>query len=251
MTRGEGEGPAARRRPWGLQRIRPRGEGCGHRFGKRHTLTAAGGEVAARREPRVLVLSAPSGAGKSSLARALAEADPRVALCVSHTTRSPRPGEVDGVHYHFVDRREFEAMVDAGEFLEHARVFDRYYGTSRGALRAGLARGHDVVLDIDWQGARQVREAFPEAVSVFILPPSIEALRSRLVGRGQDSAQTIERRMRDARADIEHYGEFDHAVVNDDFDRTLTDLHAILRGAHASPPAGIELLVAALRGLHG
>ena len=212
MTRGEGEGPAA------------------------------------RRGPRILVLSAPSGAGKSSLARALADADPRVALCVSHTTRPPRPGEVDGVHYHFVGRREFEAMADAGEFLEHARVFDRYYGTSRGALRAGLARGRDVVLDIDWQGARLVREAFPEAVSVFILPPSIEALRSRLVGRGQDSAEAVERRMRDARADIGHYGEFDHVVVNDDFGQTLADLRAILRGGHSSPPAGVEPLAAALRG---
>ena len=199
----------------------------------------------------MLVLSAPSGAGKSSLARALVDADPRVAFCVSHTTRAPRPGEVDGVHYHFVGRREFEAMADAGEFLEHARVFDRYYGTSRGALRAGLAQGWDVVLDIDWQGARQVREAFPEAVSVFILPPSIEALRSRLVGRGQDSAETVERRMRDARADIGHYGEFDHVVVNDDFDRALTDLQAILRGGYASPTAAIEPLVTALRALHG
>ena len=218
----------------------------GRRFDGRHTLTAAGGEAAARRDPRVLVLSAPSGAGKSSLARALADADPRVALCVSHTTRPPRPGEVDGVHYHFVGRREFEAMVDAGEFLEHARVFDRSYGTSRGALRAGLAQGRDVVLDIDWQGARQMREAFPEAVSVFILPPSIEALRSRLVGRGQDSAEAIERRMRDARADVEHYGEFDHVVINDDFDRTLAHLRAILRGGHASPPAVAGPLAAAL-----
>ena len=218
----------------------------GRRFGGRHTLTAAGGEAAARRDPRVLVLSAPSGAGKSSLARALADADPRVSFCVSHTTRPPRPGEVDGVHYHFVDRREFEAMVDAGEFLEHARVFDRSYGTSRGALRAGLAQGRDVVLDIDWQGARQVREAFPEAVSVFILPPSIEALRSRLVGRGQDSAEAIERRMRDARADVEHYGEFDHVVINDDFDRTLAHLRAILRGGHTSPPAVAGPLAAAL-----
>ena len=209
-------------------------------------MTAAGGEAASRREPRILVLSAPSGAGKSSLARALADADPRVTLCVSHTTRPPRPGEVDGVHYHFVGRREFEAMVDAGEFLEHAQVFDRYYGTSRGALRAGLARGRDVVLDIDWQGARLVREAFPEALSVFILPPSIEALRSRLVGRGQDSAEAVERRMRDARADIGHYGEFDHVVVNDDFDRALADLRALLRGGRAMTPAGAGPLVAAL-----
>ena len=201
---------------------------------------------ASRREPRILVLSAPSGAGKSSLARALADADPRVTFCVSHTTRPPRPGEVDGVHYHFVGRREFEAMVDAGEFLEHARVFDRYYGTSRGALRAGLAQGRDVVLDIDWQGARLVREAFPEAVSVFILPPSIEALRSRLVGRGQDSAEAIERRMRDARTDIGHYGEFDHVMVNDDFDRALADLRALLRGGRAMTPAGAGPLVAAL-----
>ena len=208
-------------------------------------MTAAG-EAAARRKPRVLVLSAPSGAGKSSLARALADADPHVAFCVSHTTRARRPGETDGVHYHFVGRREFEAMVDAGEFLEHARVFDRSYGTSRGALRAGLAQGRDVVLDIDWQGARQVREAFPEAVSVFILPPSIEALRSRLVGRGQDSAEAVERRMRDARADVAHYGEFDHVVINDDFDRALARLRAILRGGHASPPAAAGPLAAAL-----
>ena len=209
-------------------------------------MTAAGGEAASRREPRILVLSAPSGAGKSSLARALADADPRVTLCVSHTTRPPRTGEVDGVDYHFVGRREFEAMVDAGEFLEHAQVFDRYYGTSRGALRAGLAQGRDVVLDIDWQGARLVREAFPEALSVFILPPSIEALRSRLVGRGQDSAEAVERRMRDARADIGHYGEFDHVMVNDDFDRTLADLRALLRGGRAMTPAGAGPLVAAL-----
>ncbi len=220
-----------------------RGEGPAARHGPRAPSRAE--DPAARRESRVLVLSAPSGAGKSSLARALAEADPRVALCVSHTTRSPRPGEVDGVHYHFVGRREFEAMVAAGEFLEHARVFDRYYGTSRAALRAGLARGRDVVLDIDWQGARLVREACPEAVSVFILPPSIEALRSRLVGRGQDSAQAIERRMRDARADIGHCDEFDHIVVNDDFDRTLADLRAILRGRRAMTPAGA--LVATLQ----
>ena len=200
------------------------------------------------RRPRVLVLSAPSGAGKSSLARALARTDPRIALCVSHTTRAARPGEVDGGDYYFVDEPEFEAMVDAGEFIEHARVFDRYYGTSRGALRSALDRGYDVVLDIDWQGARQVRKAFPEAVTVFILPPSIEALRSRLIERGQDSPEAVERRMRDVRADVAHHGEFGHVVVNDDFERALADLRMILRSGRGAPLAcDPEPLLAALR----
>ncbi|MDD9982017.1 MAG: guanylate kinase, partial [Gammaproteobacteria bacterium] len=178
----------------------------------------------------MIVLSAPSGAGKSSLARALAEAEPSVRLSVSHTTRRARPGEVDGVDYHFVTEREFEAMVHAGAFLEHARVFDRCYGTSWEAVRSVLSRGHDVVLDIDWQGARQVRDAFAGTVSAFILPPSVDALRSRLVGRGQDSTETIERRMRDARSELEHYDEFDHVVVNHDFDRALDALRGIVRG---------------------
>ena len=201
---------------------------------------------AARPPPRVLVLSAPSGAGKSSLARALVDAEPSVRLSVSHTTRAARPGEVDGVHYHFVDREAFEAMAAAGEFLEHARVFGRDYGTSREAVRAELSRGYDVVLDIDWQGARQVREAFADTVSVFILPPSIDALRARLVGRGQDSAEVIEGRMRAARSELEHYEEFDRIVVNDDFERSLGALRAILRGAGGMLPGDAEPLVAAL-----
>ena len=191
----------------------------------------------ARREPRVLVLSAPSGAGKSSLARALADADPRVALCVSHTTRTPAPRR--GGRRPLLLRRPARVRGDGGRPANSSNtpgVFDESYGTSRGALRAGLAQGRDVVLDIDWQGARLVREAFPEAVSVFILPPSIDALRSRLVGRSQDSADIIERRMRNACADIGHYGEFDHVVVNDDFGRTLADLRAILRDGHAMTP---------------
>ena len=196
--------------------------------------------------PRVLVLSAPSGAGKSSLARALADTEPSVRLSVSHTTRAARPGEVDGVHYHFVGEEEFEAMTAAGEFLEHARVFGRDYGTSREAVRAELSRGYDVVLDIDWQGARQVRETFAGAISVFILPPSIDALRARLVGRGQDSAEVIEHRMRAARSELEHYEEFDRIVVNDDFERSLGALRAILRGAGGMLPGDAGILVATL-----
>ena len=188
------------------------------------------------RSPTVLVLSAPSGAGKSSLARALVEAEPSVRLSVSHTTRAARPGEVDGVDYHFVGEREFEAMVEAGAFVEHAPVFDRLYGTSWYAVRSVLSAGHHVVLDIDWQGARQVREAFAGTVSVFLLPPSMDALRSRLVGRGQDSDEIVERRMRAARSELGHYDEFDHVVVNDDFERAIAVLRAILRGERAPPP---------------
>ena len=201
---------------------------------------------AARPPPRVLVLSAPSGAGKSSLARALVDAEPTVRISVSHTTRAARPGEVDGVHYHFVGKEKFEAMAAAGEFLEHARVFGRDYGTSWEAVRTELSRGYDVVLDIDWQGARQVRETFAGAVSVFILPPSLDVLRARLVGRGQDSAEVIERRMRAARSELEHYEEFDRVVVNDDFERSLGALRAILRGAGGMVPGDAEPLVATL-----
>ena len=199
-----------------------------------------------RRPPAVLVLSAPSGAGKSSLARALAEAEPSVRLSVSHTTRAARPGEVNGIDYHFVGEREFEAMIEAGAFLEHARVFDRRYGTSWDAVRSVLSAGHDVVLDIDWQGARQVHAAFASTASVFLLPPSMDALRSRLVGRGQDSAGVVERRMRAARSELAHYDEFDHVVVNDEFDRALGAIRGILRGEHAMRPTDAAPLVAAL-----
>ena len=198
------------------------------------------------RPPMVLVLSAPSGAGKSSLARALADADPSVRISVSHTTRAARPGEVDGVHYHFVDEREFERMIAGGAFLEHAWVFDRYYGTSWQAVRTELAQGYDVVLDIDWQGARQVRAAFDGTVSIFVLPPSVDALRSRLVGRGQDSAETIDRRMRAARDELEHYDEFDYVVVNDDFERALAAVRGILGGGAGMRPSEAAPLVATL-----
>ena len=208
--------------------------------------THSDGRGEQRAPPRVVVLSAPSGAGKSSLARALVNAEPSVRLSVSHTTRAARPGEDDGVDYHFVARHVFEEMVQAGAFLEHARVFDRYYGTSWDAVRAVLSQGHDAVLDIDWQGARQVRQEFSDTVSVFILPPSLEALRSRLVGRNQDSAAIIDRRMRAARSELEHYDEFDHVVINDDFNRALDALRKILRGGHAMLPGDAGPLVATL-----
>jgi guanylate kinase len=173
------------------------------------------------------ILSAPSGAGKTSLVKALRERMPEISLSVSHTTRAPRPGERDGVDYHFVDKPRFEAMVEAGEFLEHARVFDYFYGTSRSAVQAQLARGEEVILEIDWQGARQVRTHFPEAIGVFILPPSLAALRARLSGRGQDSGAIIERRMRDAVSEMSHFAEYDYLVINDEFQAALDELAAL------------------------
>jgi len=176
----------------------------------------------------LFVVSAPSGAGKSSLLRALLARDPHLQVAVSHTTRPPRPGEQDGEHYHFVGTETFEQMIEAGGFLEHAQVFDRFYGTSEAAVRAPLKAGMDLVLEIDWQGARQVRRRFPEACYIFILPPSVEALRERLEGRGQDSAEVIERRMRDATKEMSHYSEYDYLVVNDRFEQALEQLHCIV-----------------------
>jgi guanylate kinase len=179
--------------------------------------------------PGLYVVSAPSGGGKTSLVNALLKRDQRVALSVSHTTRAPRPGERDGVHYHFVDDAEFCRLVERGAFLEHARVFDYRYGTGRAAVERKLAAGHDVLLDIDWQGARQVRSSFPAVRTIFILPPSMAELRRRLVDRRQDSDEVIGRRMRAARAEISHAEEFDFLVVNDDFEAALDDLHCIVR----------------------
>jgi len=176
------------------------------------------------------ILSAPSGAGKSSLMRALLDAmGDSVAVSVSHTTRKPRPGEVNGRDYNFVDLAIFQTMVDSGAFLEHARVFDNHYGTSRQAVEEQLLAGQDVILEIDWQGARLVRELMPESTGIFILPPSRGALRERLQGRGQDAAAVIERRMRDAISEMSHYAEYDYLVINDVFEHALEDLVAILR----------------------
>ncbi len=176
----------------------------------------------------LFTVSAPSGAGKTSLVRALLDADSAIELSVSHTTRARREGEVDGRDYHFVDEAEFRRMIDAGDFLEHAQVFGNLYGTSHGAVRGQLEAGRDVILEIDWQGARQVKRAFPEAVAVFILPPSRETLEQRLRDRGQDSTETVTARMAGAIREIEHYVESDYLIVNQAFDVALSELRAIV-----------------------
>jgi guanylate kinase len=176
----------------------------------------------------LFVVSAPSGAGKTSLVAALLEADAGLHLSVSYTTRPPRPGEVDGEHYHFVDAARFDAMVAAGEFVESARVFGNAYGTAEATLREVLARGDDLLLEIDWQGARQVRERFPESVSIFVMPPSLAELEQRLRGRGQDSDSVIAGRMARARDELSHFAEYDYLVVNDDFKTALDQLRAIV-----------------------
>lgn len=176
---------------------------------------------------QLYIVSAPSGAGKTSLVRALLAQDAQVEVSVSHTTRAPRPGERDGEHYHFVSDADFARLVADDAFLEHAQVFDRRYGTARAGVAARLAAGQDVILEIDWQGARQVRAALPQALSVFIVPPSVGELRRRLTGRGQDAAEVIERRMRDARSELMHWVEFDYLIVNADFEQALAELQAL------------------------
>jgi len=177
----------------------------------------------------LFILSAPSGAGKTSLARALLENTSALDFSVSHTTRSARPGEEDGRDYHFVTVEQFEAMLKAGDFIEHAKVFDNYYGTARSSVETQLANGIDVILDIDWQGAQQVRSVVAETTSIFILPPSREALRERLGSRGQDADDIIARRMRDAASESAHYTEYDYLIINDVFDEALMDLGSIIR----------------------
>jgi guanylate kinase len=176
----------------------------------------------------LFVVSAPSGAGKTSLVRALLEQDPRIRLSTSFTTRAPRPGEIDGEHYHFVDHARFEQMIADDALVEYARVFDNAYGTAEATLREVIEAGHDLLLEIDWQGARQVRERLPEAVSIFILPPSLAALESRLRARAQDSDAVIERRMSQARQELSHFDEYDYLIVNDRFETALAQLGAVI-----------------------
>jgi guanylate kinase len=174
------------------------------------------------------IVAAPSGAGKTSLTRALLQGDPNLLLSVSYTSRAPRPNELDGVHYHFVTRAEFEAMIARGEFFEHAVVHGDLKGTSRKVVEQALAQGRDVLLEIDWQGARIVRAQMPDAVGIFILPPSRAELERRLRARASDSEATIQRRLADAHADLAHAPQFDYTIVNDDFDTALDELRAIV-----------------------
>jgi len=191
----------------------------------------------------LLILSAASGAGKTSLVRALLERESDLHLAVSFTTRAPRPGEQDGVHYHFVAPDRFWRMVAAGEFLEHAQVFGNHYGTAESVIRSQLEQGRDLLLEIDWQGARQVRTRFPQAVSIFILPPSVQALEQRLRNRGLDSDQVIADRMAEVRSEMSHHAEYDYLVVNDRFDTALSDLTSLIRAerlrcSHQAPRLG-------------
>ncbi len=177
----------------------------------------------------LFIVSAPSGAGKSSLVKAWLAQDTTIRLSISYTTRPPRPGEENGVQYHFVSRETFIAMLERGEFLESAQIYANYYGTSQPWIEAEIAQGRDILLEIDWQGAAQVRALMPKAISVFILPPSIDELRNRLVGRATDSAEVIEKRMAAAHEEISHALEADYLVVNDVFETALADLLAISR----------------------
>ena len=202
-----------------------------------------------KRAARVFVIAAPSGGGKTSLIRALIEQDSSLRPSVSHTTRAARPGETDGVHYYFVDEPEFQRLIDEKAFLEYALVFGDYKGTTLRAVEQQLAEGFDVLLDIDWQGARQVRQAVPDSRSIFILPPSLEILKERMARRGQDSTAEIARRMSKARSEISHWNEFDFIVINDNFDEALKNLQAVIktdRPVHPVSEKKLESLLAEL-----
>jgi guanylate kinase len=179
-------------------------------------------------DSHLFIVSAPSGAGKTSLSRRLISSHDDIRVAVSHTTRPPRPGEHDGEHYHFVDAGHFEKLIRENGFLEYAEVFDHYYGTSTAAVSQLLDQGKHVLLEIDWQGAQKIRQLMPDSISIFILPPSKETLYSRLKARGQDSEEIINKRMRDALNQISHYREYDHVIVNDDFEQAYHELESIV-----------------------
>jgi guanylate kinase len=176
----------------------------------------------------LFIISAPSGAGKTSLVSALLKQNKQIALSISYTTRAPRPGETNGKDYHFISREMFLEMAKDGDFLESAEVYGNFYGTSQPWIEKELAAGHDILLEIDWQGAAQVRKLMPQAISIFILPPSLSALETRLKGRGQDSAEVIARRLQAAQEDISHVAEFDYVIINDKLDEALRQLDAIV-----------------------
>jgi guanylate kinase len=204
--------------------------------------------MSAARRGSLFVIAAPSGAGKTSLVKAVLDRDPSLRVSISHTTRKQREQEVPGRDYNFVTVDEFKRLKEAGEFLEHAQVFDNFYGTGRAQVEALRNAGHDVILEIDWQGARQVRAAQPDCRSVFILPPSRRELETRLRNRKTDSDKVIERRLRDSIADMSHFGEFDCVIVNDEFESAVRQLLEILRGApgFAADRAELKPLLAEL-----
>jgi len=179
----------------------------------------------------LFIISAPSGAGKTSLVSALLKSNKQIALSVSYTSRTPRPGETNGKDYHFISREMFLEMVKEGDFLESAEVYGNLYGTSQSWIRKQLDAGHDILLEIDWQGAAQVRKLMPHAISIFILPPSLAALETRLKGRGQDSAEVIARRLQASQEDISHVSEFDYVIINDKLDEALQQLAAVITAA--------------------
>jgi len=188
----------------------------------------------------LILVSAPSGAGKTSLVNAALKADSKLVVSVSHTTRNKRATEIDGTNYHFVNAKQFDAMVVAGEFLEHAQVFKHQYGTARAQVNSLREQGLDVVLEIDWQGADQVRQQQPEAISIFVLPPSINVLRERLAGRGQDSEESMQIRLAEAQLDITQASRYQYIVVNDDFDQALADLTTIIHSGRLQAQTQIQ-----------
>ena len=197
------------------------------------------------------MIAAPSGAGKTTLVHRLMDANQELRFSISYTTRKPRKNEANGVNYHFVSPETFATMVKAGDFLEYANVFDHQYGTSKTQVELLLNEGHNVILEIDWQGAQQVRNHMPDCRSIFILPPSVEELKSRLIGRATDSDAVIERRFRDAVDDMSHWHEFDYVVVNEDLDRATAELTAIIRGEGSDNAASDEVMAARVAAILG
>jgi len=204
-----------------------------------------------RNTARLFVIAAPSGAGKTTLVHALVTRHPELRFSISYTTRTKRSNEADGVDYLFVGEDEFTKLRDDGALLEYAEVFDNHYGTSREQVGEHLDAGHNVILEIDWQGARQVRESMPECITIFIMPPSLAELERRLRDRRTDSPDVIDRRLRDAVSDISHWKEFDYVVINDDLETAVAELEAVLDGAGESTATSCEALRRAVEGITG
>lgn len=198
---------------------------------------------------KLYVVAAPSGTGKTTLVRALIESVPGITVSISHTTRPKRPAEMHGVNYYFIDEKEFTRMVNDGEFLEHATVFNNLYGTSRKWVEETLACGLDVILEIDWQGAQQIHDLFPDSISIFILPPSLEALSDRLLHRNQDKPEIIRQRLADVREATSHIKDFTYVVMNDEFSHALNDLKIIVEAGRLSRPRQTQIFARLLEGL--